>query len=79
MASHTYVHVLNKQNVVHMLFFFCRFFSYIKISVHQENMSVKPHFSIAKLGYAGVYLFFLFFLQNIDCGYSSNVYPQSMF
>ena len=42
---------------------------------------------IAKLGYAGVYLFFLFLLQNIDCGYSleptrrggSNVYPQSMF
>ena len=43
-----------------------------------------PHFNIAKLGYAGVYLFFF---QNIDCGYSlelpqwggSNVYPQSMF
>ena len=60
---------------------------------HQENMSVKrvhplkPHFYIAKLGYAGVYLFLLFLLQNIDCGYSlephrrggSNVYPQSMF
>ena len=29
-----------------------------------------PHFNIAKLGYAGVYLFFLFLLQNIDCGYS---------
>ena len=46
-----------------------------------------PHFYIAKLGYAGVYLFFLFLLQNTDCGYSlepprrggSNVYPQSMF
>ena len=46
-----------------------------------------PHYYIAKLGYAGVYLFFLFLLQNIDCGYSleppqrggSNVYPQSMF
>ena len=45
-----------------------------------------PHFYIVKLGYAGVYLFFLFLLQNIDCGYSlipprrggSNVYPQSM-
>ena len=42
---------------------------------------------IVKLGYAGIYLFFLFLLQNIDCGYSlepprrggSNVYPQSMF
>ena len=29
-----------------------------------------PHFYIAKLGFAGVYLFFLFLLQNIDCGYS---------
>ena len=42
---------------------------------HQENMSVqyiplKPHFYIVKLGFAGVYLFFLFLLQNIDCGYS---------
>ena len=48
---------------------------------------LEPHFYIAKLGYAGVYLFSLFLLQNIDCGYSleppqrggSNVYPQSMF
>ena len=48
---------------------------------------LKPHFYTAKLGYAAVYLFFLFLLQNIDCGYSlepprrggSNVYPQSMF
>ena len=48
---------------------------------------LKPHFYIEKLGYAGVYLFFLLLLQNIDCGYSlepprrggSNVYPQSMF
>ena len=61
-------------------------------SKHQENKSVhknplKPHFYIVKLGFAGVYLFFLFLLQNIDCGYSleptrrggSNVYPQSMF
>ena len=48
---------------------------------------LKLHFYIAKLGYVGVYLFFLFLLQNIDCGYSlepprrggSNVYPQSMF
>ena len=48
----------------------------------------KPHFLIIKLGYAGVYLFFLFLLQNIDYGYSLEpprevvltvVYPQSMF
>ena len=43
----------------------------------------EPHFYIAKLRYAGVYLFFLFLLQNIDCGYSlepprcgSNLYPE---
>ena len=47
---------------------------------------LNPTFK-AELGYAGVYLFFLFLLQNIDCGYSldpprrggSNAYPQSMF
>ena len=48
---------------------------------------LEPHFYIAKLGYAGVYLLFLFLLQNIDCGYSlepprrggSNEYTQSTF
>ena len=47
---------------------------------------LNPTF-IVKLGFAGVYLFFLFLLQNKDCGYSleppwrggSNMYPQSMF
>ena len=31
-----------------------------------------PHFYIAKLGYAGIYMYicFLFLLQNRDCGYS---------
>ena len=39
---------------------------------HVSAMSTpfKPHFYIVKLGYAGVYLFFLFLLQNIDYGYS---------
>ena len=48
---------------------------------------LNPTFDIAKLGYAGVYLFFLFLFQNIDCGYSlepprrggSYEYSQSMF
>ena len=31
---------------------------------------LEPHFYIVKLGFAGVYLFFLFLLQDIDCGYS---------
>ena len=49
---------------------------------------LKPHFYIVKLGFTGVYIiYFLFLLENIDCGYSlepphrggSNKYPQSMF
>ena len=36
----------------------------IMIHVHV----IHPY--IAKLGYAGVYLVFLFLLKNIDCGYS---------
>ena len=47
---------------------------------------LEPHFYIVNLGYPGEYLFFLFLLLNIDCGYSlepprrggSNVYPQFM-
>ena len=48
---------------------------------------LKSHFYIVKLGFTGVYIIFLMFAQNIDCGYSlepprrggSNGYPQSMF
>ena len=47
----------------------------------------KSSHSRIALGYAGVYLIFLFFIQNIHCGYSlepprrgaSNVYPQCLF
>ena len=43
---------------------------------HQENESgneypLIPHFYISKTGvWRGIYLFFLFLLQNIDGGYS---------
>ena len=55
--------------------------------VHVILYPLIPHFYLAKLGYVGVYLFSVFLLQNIDCGYSlepprrggSNVYPQAMF
>ena len=48
---------------------------------------LKPHFYMEKQGYAGVYLFFFYLLQYIDCGDwlepsrrgGSNVYPQSIF
>ena len=60
---------------------------HIDFTILLNMLKVKPLFYIAKLGYGGVYLFFLFLLQNIDCGYSleppcrggSNVYPQPMF
>ena len=42
---------------------------------------LTPHFYIVKLGFTGVYIFFLFLLYNIDRGYllGSNVYQRSMF
>ena len=62
-------------------------YHFIRKTFPCNEYPLKSHFYIVKLGYAGVYLFFLFLLQNIDCGYSlepprqggSNVYPQSMF
>ena len=30
---------------------------------------LKPHFYIVKRGFTGVYIIFLIFAQNIDCGY----------
>ena len=47
-----------------------------------KYIPLKPDFYTEKLGFAGVFLIFLFLLQNIDCGYSlggSNMYQQSMF
>ena len=35
---------------------------------------IKPHFYIVKLGFTGVYIIFLISVQNIDCGYSLEVY-----
>ena len=55
---------------------------------HLYNVDpLKPHLYIVKLGFTGVFINFLIFAQNIDCGYSlepprrggSNEYPQYMF
>ena len=35
-----------------------------------KSILLESNFDIEKLGFAGVYLSFLFWLQNIDCGYS---------
>ena len=42
---------------------------------------LKPQFYIVELGFTWVYINFLIFAQNIDCGYrgGSNEYQQSMF
>ena len=40
-----------------------------KIS-QKHDCALYPKFIIAKLGYAWVYLSFLFLLRNIQCGYS---------
>ena len=62
------------------------FSCYIRKTCPCNMYPLIPHFYIVKVEYAGVYLFVLFVLQNIDCGYTlepprrggSNVYPQSM-
>ena len=43
---------------------------YIRKTCPRNVYPLKPHLYTVKLGCAGVYLFFLFLLQNIDCGYS---------
>ena len=63
------------------------FRTYITKTYLYDFDPLKPHFYIVKLGFTGVYYFFLFLLKNIDCGFSlepprrggSNEYPQSMF
>ena len=45
----------------------------------RKTCPLKPHSYIAKLGYAGVYLFFLFLLQNIYCGYSVRTASERRF
>ena len=43
--------------------------SITKTNTYNEH-PLTPHFYIVKLGFTGVYIFFLFLLQNMDCGYS---------
>ena len=79
--------VKEEKRISHLSISFIRSFGTIRKTCPCNVYPLEPHVYIAKLGYAGVYLFFLFLLQNIDCGYSlepprrggSNVYPQSMF
>ena len=42
----------------------------IRITCPCDLYPLTPKFYIVKLGCTGVYIIFLFLLQNIDCGYS---------
>ena len=42
----------------------------ISITCPCNEHPLTPHFYIEKVGFTRVYIFFLFLLQNIDCGYS---------
>ena len=61
--------------------------TYIMKTCPCNEHPLTSHFYIGKLGFTGVYIFFLFLLWNIDRGFSlepphwgsSNVYPRSMF
>ena len=43
---------------------------YIRITCPCNEHPLTPHFYIEKVGCTRVYIFFLFLLENIDCGYS---------
>ena len=46
------------------------FRTYITKTYLYDFDPLKPHFYIVKLGFTGVYYFFLFLLKNIDCVFS---------
>ena len=77
------VHFVLKMKKIQLLFFG---------NIHSENMFAKciptiPHFYLLNMGLTRIYLFLLFLIQNIDCGYSlerpprsgSNINPQFTF
>ena len=50
-------------------FFSANLCKMIRITCLCDVNPILPHFYIVKLGFTGVYLFFLILIQNIDCGY----------
>ena len=42
-------------------------YNYVTKTCPCNVFPLEPHFYIANIGYAGIYLFFLSLLQNIDC------------
>ena len=46
----------------------CQSFSITKTCLYNFD-PLEPHIYIEKLGFTGVYIIFLIFAQNIDCGY----------
>ena len=62
-------HSVVKQRVILALVSYQVFIIFIRKTCPYNIYPNEPHVYIGKLGFAGVYLFFLFLLQNIDCGY----------
>ena len=62
--------MINMVNVAYFqcicLFFVCYPGLFITKTCLCNVYPLEPHFDIAKLGYTGVYLIFLFLIQNID-------------
>ena len=59
---------------------------YANTNIEKTGLCRECPLKLVKLGYAGVNIFFLFLVENINCGFSlepprrgsSKVYPQSM-
>ena len=69
-------HAMQKLNYLHTSNAL-NFYGVLNVKFYQDNMSMMytctpliPHFYLAKLRFAGVYLIFLFLIQNIHCRYS---------
>ena len=53
-------------------------FFLIRITCPCDLYPLTPHFYIVKMGFTGVNIFFLFLLQDIDCGYSIEPHHYSL-
>ena len=70
--SHKKAHIeyCNYTNTSTMTVLWLHNVAHIRITCPCNEQPLTPHFYIEKVGFTRVYIFFLFLLQNIDCGYS---------
>ena len=64
------IFVLVCAHIRQFIVFITQLLTFIRITGPFVLNPFTPHFYIVKLGFTGVYIFFLFLLLNIDCGYS---------